>query len=142
MNGVKFIGMVFLIVCNSGNLQATQLWKRDVMICSQNSKCKLNTITWTTSQPYTTKEGNSIQFTSHYCTSPNSWLPIIKSLLRKDGRHNTILLSKIISRECFETSFPKKVVLLETILNGKGWEIKRAQWLYSEPENIYQAFIE
>mgnify|MGYP003149802132 CR=1 FL=1 len=141
MNGAKIIGLALVcIIFTSMEISAQKIWSRKVMSC-KNSSCLIDEITWQTNQEYKNKQGYKTGETRHYCKKPDDWIPIIKSILKKDGTHNKILLKKVINGKCYELSFPKKIVLFETVLKGEGWHIKRAQWLYDQPETFYQAFI-
>lgn len=144
MNGAKIFGIVLFAVCainiTTAFSEEKNLWSRQVMICHQG-ECSLDMITWQTNQEYDNHQGYDVNKTKHYCTAPKNWEPILKSLVQKDGRHNNILLKQILEGKCYETSISKYVVLFETVSFGDGWEIRRSQWLYDQPEIMYQGFI-
>ena len=141
MNGAKIIGLMLLITLSlNTNVTAQNLWSKKIMNC-KNSECSIDEITWESNQAHKTYEGHLIDETKHYCKKPEYWLPIVNSLIRQDGFHNNMLLRQIVAEKCYEVAFPKKVVLFEKVLNGKNWYIRRAQWLYDQPEEIYQAFV-
>ena len=141
---LKIFGIVLFLVCainiNKASSGEKNLWSRQVMICQQD-QCSLDTITWQTNQERNNLEGYEVDKTRHYCIAPEDWEPILNSLIRKDGLHNNILLQKIRKGKCYEISIPKYVALFETVSHGEGWLIRRSQWLYDQPEIMYQGFI-
>ena len=144
MTGARIFGMVLFAVCainiTTAFSEEKNLWSRQVMICQQED-CSLDTITWQTNQERNNLEGYDVDKTKHYCTTPEDWEPILKSLASQDGFHNNLLLQKIREGKCYEISIPKYVALFETVSSGDGWAIRRAQWLYDQPEIMYQGFI-
>jgi len=140
--GSRIIGGILLIGFLTGmSPKPESLWSRKVMTC-KNAECSTDIITWLSNQGAQTEQGKKIEKTRHFCKTPESWSPILKSMVAKDGMHNQILLKQIVSGNCFELSFSKKAVIFEVSLQGKGWHVRRAQWLYDQPERMYQGYTE
>ena len=141
MGGLKIIGLILLISLSiNTRVCAENLWSRKIMNCKKG-ECLIDEITWQTNQEYDNYQGHITDETKHYCKKPKYWIPILDSLIKKDLKHNNIFLKQVKSGKCFELSFSKKIVIFETVINNTKWEIKRAQWLYDQPEEFYQAFL-
>ena len=141
MIGLRIIGLV-LLMSLSINTQvcAESLWSRKIMNCKK-SECLIDEITWETNKEYDNYQGHITGETKHYCKKARYWVPILESLIKKDTNHNNVLLKQVKLGRCYELSFFKKIVLFETVAENNKWEIKRAQWLYDQPEEFYQAFL-
>ena len=141
VHGLKIIGLILLINLSISILaSADPLWSRKIMNCKKG-ECLIDEITWQSNQEYKNHQGHLTGETKHYCKKPQYWIPILRSLINKNMQHNNILLKQVKAGKCYELSFPKKIVLFETVISNTKWEIKRAQWLYDQPEEFYQGFL-
>lgn len=136
---IKIIFLIALLLPSTA-LSEQNVWSRSIMTCNSGD-CLIDEITWESNQEYSNSQGYDIDTTKHYCKSPDHWPSILESMVRRDGKHNSLFLEQVILGNCYETSFPKKIVLFEITLFGKNWEVRRAQWLYDQPERMYQGFI-
>ena len=141
MLGLKIIGKISLIGLLTGMSPFTDtLWSRKVMIC-QNSGCSIDTITWLSNQEEKNKQKHKIELTKHFCKKPIHWSKILRSMHLKDGRHNILFRDQVLLGNCFEMSFHKKAAIFEIVAKGNGWFVRRAQWLYDQPEEMYQGYL-
>jgi hypothetical protein len=139
--GSKIIGAILLIGLLTGMSPSTDtLWSRKVMNC-QNSECSIDTITWLSNQETSNEQGHKVELTKHFCKKPEHWARVLRSMAMKDGRHNMLFKDQVMAGNCFEISFPKKAVIFEIVEEGDGWFVRRAQWLYDQPEEMYQGYL-
>jgi hypothetical protein len=142
INGLSLIGCLWLVLLSANSTLATEkenLWSRNIMIC-KNSECSIDKITWESNQEYNNYQGYDVDVTKHYCKSPGPWEPILKSLHARDNKHNKLFLEQVILGNCYEVSFPKKIVLFGIVIKNIHWQIRRAQWFYDQPEEMYVGF--
>ena len=139
--GLRITGGILLfglLTCMSPS--TATLFSRKVMSC-KNSGCSIDNITWLTNQKYKSEQGQIIETTRHFCKKPQHWSKILRSMAANDGRHNRLFLNQILAGNCFQVSFPKKAVIFEIVAEGDGWFVRRAQWLYDQPEEMYQGYL-
>ena len=127
--GLRIIGGILLIGLLTGmSPSMDNLWSRKIMTC-QSGKCSIDLVTWESNQEHKNHQGHYVESTKHFCSKPEHWSKILKSMVANDGNHNRLFLDQALAGNCFEMSFDKKAVVLEIALEEKNWYVRRAQWI-------------
>ena len=113
---------------------STEIFSKQILRCKEN--CELTQLTW--EQNYgkaNVKKGIFKDSTMHYCTTKESWDPIIRWW--DSGGYLSMFFEQLIKGKCFQISEIQDYIATE-LVNDKGkLKVYKAEWIYNQPQEIY-----
>tara|TARA_R100001244_G_scaffold131665_2_gene105309 strand:+ start:191 stop:631 length:441 start_codon:yes stop_codon:yes gene_type:complete len=129
----------FLVSCTIifGEIElgfSNEIFSKQILRC--NEDCELTQLTWEQNYGKTNvKKGLFQDSTMHYCSSKDSWDPIIRWW--NIGGQYHMFAQQLLKGQCFQISEMQDYIAVELVKDKGKLKVYRAEWIYNQPQEIY-----